>query len=86
MQEVVTYCDFCGREDTPSCSKNTIKICAYDICGGCQSKILRTIIEERELNLRPWCKECGGTGKVEESDYGLDHIIRSMVECKSCKL
>lgn len=84
MKKTIHYCDICGKEKNHAELKYFKEI---DICTNCQRTIIAKVIEEKFLNLRPWCKSCHGAGQIEESDcepHG--RVSRTYHECKECKI
>jgi hypothetical protein len=84
MKKTINYCDICGKETK---SEQLSYFSSVDVCVNCQRTIISKVIENKLLDLRPWCKQCNGTGKVEESDcepYG--RVVRTYHECKECKI
>jgi hypothetical protein len=89
--KTIHYCDVCGATREPD---KLQRFCYgdkfLDACSVCRTHIIDRVVKEKLINLRPFCKECKGTGKVEKVDTRVgssyDHVERSMVNCGACKL
>lgn len=87
-KRTIFWCDFCSEQVLSEKLKKLDD--SWDICEGCAHKILTRTAQchgRAVMNLRPFCKECHGIGKVTERvDDGYDHVIKAQVECAACKL
>lgn len=75
MKKLVYYCDICGQEDDTLESFLNVDICIY-----CKNAIIIKVIENKLLDLRPWCRACNGSGKE------VSHDSDDIYDCEECTI
>ncbi len=87
MRKMAYFCDTCGRETGEALLQRfEVDKHSYDLCTICITSIVRRVLKDNLLKLRPWCQACKGTGKIEECETTYDHVIRYCKNCEACGL
>lgn len=95
MATVTKYiCDFCGNSydkplkkyDYPAHRSKSCFGQLFDVCDRCKEAIVRRVINDDKVVLRPYCSVCCGDGYVVEKEDLGDHLKTNHVSCEVCRL